>query len=67
MSGSRRPTSDEHQMMMRQLDEELSARGWSDGPDLVSLSGVEWDFQNWYYSKTAPWLEDAQAKAGPIA
>eukprot|EP00966_Prymnesium_polylepis_P115535 2670788-Prymnesium_polylepis.1 len=57
---SRKPTRAEMDAVARGLHAELIARGWGDGPDYVSLSGIEWDFQHWYYTQTTPWIDDAQ-------
>ena len=57
---TRRPTRQERDATARGLDAELRVRGWAAGPDFVSLSGIEWDFQHWYYTNQTPWVGDAE-------
>ena len=59
-SRCRSPTRDEMQQHAQSLDEQLVAAGWADGPDFVSLSGIEWDFQHWHFCNATPWVNHAE-------
>ena len=59
-STCRVPTRSEMLQRAHSLDEQLGAAGWANGPDFVSLSGVEWDFQHWFFCNATPWISQAE-------